>query len=71
MFQPMPPQLLDVAVATIAERHAQADRERFLRQARSARRPKLTLLPSPSRPASSGRIIRLFFDRTPPAPEAA
>ena len=67
MFQPMPPQLLDVAVATIAERHAQADRERFFRRAATSRRPKLTLLPSRPLP---GRVIRLF-DRTPPAPEAA
>ena len=67
MYQPMPTQLLVVATATMTERRAQADRERFLRRAQTDRRPKLIALPS--RPMTD-RVIPLF-DRLPPAPAAA
>ena len=67
MHQPMPTLLLAVATAPMAERRAQADRERFLRRAQTDPRPKLIALPS--RPMT-GRVIPLF-SQIPPAPEAA
>jgi hypothetical protein len=67
MYQPPPTQLLAVATAAMAERHAEADRGRLIRLATYGRRPKLTVLPNRQ---TTGRVIRLF-DRTPPEPEAA
>ena len=67
MNQHTPIQLHDVAAAILAERRAQADRERFLKQASTARRPKIVTFPTL---ASMGRVLS-FPDRTPPAPEAA
>jgi hypothetical protein len=67
MSQHTPIQLHDVAAAILAERRAQADRERFLRQASAARPSKIIAFPI--RP-TLGRLL-VFPDRTPPAPEAA
>ena len=67
MNQNTPIQLHDVAAAILAERRAQADRERFLRQASVARESKIIAFPTRS---TLGRLLA-FPERTPPAPEAA
>jgi hypothetical protein len=73
MYQPVMPQLHLVAAATVAERHADADRARGIARPGSVDRPVLALLrraASSGRADGPGRLLR-FPDRTPPAPEAA
>jgi hypothetical protein len=67
MNQNTPIVLHAVATTILAERRAQADRERLVRQAIAARKSKIIAFPT--RP-SLGRVLH-FPVHTPPAPEAA
>ena len=67
MNQNTPIELHAVATAILAERRAEADRERLVRRASASRLPKIIAFPT--RP-SLGRVLN-FPVRTPPAPEAA